>query len=379
MTRTPLRILQVLRAPVGGLFRHVADLTEGLAGRGHKIGIVVDSLSADALTEERLAALRPAAELGIHSLPMPRVLGPGDITTPIRVRRLARALQIEVLHGHGAKGGFNARLGARGSAGQVAVYTTHGGVLHFPPSSASGRVFQAFERVLLPRTAAVVFESAFARNRFHELIGTPACPDPVVHNGLKPAEFDPVATAPDAADFVFIGEFRSLKGIHVLLDAIANVHAGDGRPASLAMAGGGPDFESFRQQIAARGLAERVRLLGVRPARAAMQQGRCVVVPSLKESLPYVVLEAAAAARPLIATRVGGIPEIFGPTANGLVPPGDAAALGAAMQRFMDNAPAAEAESLQRLEYVHRHFSAERMVSAIETLYRQVLAGVAAR
>ena len=92
-----------------------------------------------------------------------------------------------------------------------------------------------------------------------------------------------------------------------------------------------------------------------------------------------MVFGGAPAPRPLIATRVGGIPEIFGPTANGLVPPGDAAALGAAMQRFMDNAPAAEAESLQRLEYVHRHFSAERMVSAIETLYRQVLAGVAAR
>lgn len=373
MTGTPVRILQVLRAPVGGLFRHVSDLTEGLAGRGHKIGIVVDSLSADALTAERLAALRPIAELGIHGLPMPRVLGPGDLTTPLQVRRLAHALGIEVLHGHGAKGGLNARLAAGG--GRVAVYTTHGGVLHFPPASATGRIFQTFERMLLHRTAAVVFESAFARGRFHDLIGTPGCPDPVVHNGLKPAEFDPVVMEPDAADFVFIGEFRSLKGIHVLLDAIAGVHAGGGRPACLVMAGGGPEFESFRQQIAARGLAERVKLLGVRPARPTLQQGRCVVVPSLKESLPYVVLEAAAAARPMIATGVGGIPEIFGPTASSLVPPGDAAALGAAMQHFMDNDAAAEAEALERREHVRVNFSVERMVTAIETLYRQVLAG----
>jgi len=377
MADTPLRILQILRAPVGGLFRHVGDLTEGLARRGHKLGIVVDSLSADALTEQRLATLRPMAALGIHSLPMPRVLGTGDFLTPLRVRRLARALRVEVLHGHGAKGGLNARLGA--GSDSVAVYTTHGGVLHFPVASISGRLFRAFERALLPRTSAIVFESAYARDRFHEMIGAPRCPDPVIHNGLRPAEFDPVAVDPDAADFVFIGEFRALKGIHVLLDALADLRAPDGRPARLVMAGGGPEFESFRQQVAARGLAERVKLLGVRPARPTLQQGRCVVVPSLKESLPYVVLEAAAASRPMLATRVGGIPEIFGPTATGLVPPGDVSALGMAMQHFMDNPAAAEAEAIERREYVSRHFSAERMVSAIEALYRQTLAGRSAR
>lgn len=374
MAGEPLRILQILRAPVGGLFRHVGDLTQGLAERGHQIGVVVDSLSADALTTERLDALRPVAKLGIHSVPMPRVIGPGDLTTPFRIRRLAGELQVQVLHGHGAKGGLNARLAAAGVRERVALYTTHGGVLHFPPNSPSGLLFQNFERLLLPLTNAVIFESAFARQKFHELIGLPRCPDPVIYNGLKPAEFEPIAPAPDAADFVFIGEFRALKGTQVLVEALAGVRAPDGRPATLVMAGGGPDIEAFKQRVAALGLGERVTLLGVQPARPTLHRGRCAVVPSLKESLPYVVLEAAAAARPVIATNVGGIPEIFGPTAPNLVAPDDAAALGAAMQAFMDDPARADDEMRMRLRHVQEHFSMDRMVTAIETLYRQVLA-----
>lgn len=370
MVRRPLRVLQILRAPVGGLFRHVGDLTEGLAARGHQIGIVVDSLSADALTTSRLDALRPAAALGVHSLPMPRVLGAADMSTPLRVRQLARALEIDVLHGHGAKGGLNARLAAAASR-RIALYTPHGGVLHFKPASPGGVLFQNFERLLLPLTDALIFESAFAREGFHRLIGVPRCPNPVIHNGLKPAEFEPVIPAADAADFVFIGEFRALKGIYVLLDALAQVSAPDGRPATLAMAGGGPDFETFKGRIAALGLAQRVALLGVQPARPTLARGRCAIVPSLKESLPYVVLEAAAAARPVIATNVGGIGEIFGPTAGSLVPAGDVAALRRAMQGFM-NDPAG-AQTQVRLAHVRENFPVDRMVDAIEALYRQLL------
>lgn len=373
MAEKPLRILQILRAPVGGLFRHAGDLAQGLAARGHAVGVVADSLSADALTAERLATLEAAAKLGIHTMPMPRVIGPGDLTTPLRLRRLAEKLGADVLHGHGAKGGLNARLAAAGVKKRVALYTPHGGVLHFAPSSPSGLLFQTFERLLLPLTDAVIFESAFARRSFHELIGVPRCPGPVIHNGLRADEFEPLTPAPEAADFVFIGEFRALKGIQVLLEALVEVRAPDGRPASLIMAGGGPDFESFKNRVAALGLGERVTLLGVQPARPTLARGRCAVVPSLKESLPYVVLEAAAAARPVIATRVGGIAEIFGPTAGSLLPPGDIAALRGAMQAFMDDPARADKEMRVRLEQVREHFSVEQMVTEIEGLYRQAL------
>lgn len=362
---TPLRILQVLRAPVGGLFRHVADLTRDLSARGHSVGIVVDNLVNDAQTEDILRSLEAHATLGIHRLAMPRLFGKGDLTTPFAVARLARRLDVDILHGHGAKGGFYARLALYGRTRAKAFYTPHGGVLHYPASSRSGRIFHRIERLLMAKTSAIIFESAYAEKTYSALIGPPTCRMEIVHNGLRPAEFEPVASVPDAADFAFVGELRSLKGILPLVEALARLPG-----ATLVMAGDGPDRPALQARIGELGLSERVQLVGSRPARSVFAMGRCIIVPSLAESLPYVVLEAAAAHLPVIATSVGGIPEIFGPAAERLVPAGDPVALASAMQAFLNDPARAEADMRQLLAHVEAGFSVRRMTDAIEALYR---------
>ncbi|UJW85893.1 glycosyltransferase family 4 protein [Devosia sp. SL43] len=373
MATRKLRILQVMRAPVGGLFRHVADLTRALAATGHEVGLVVDSLANDAQTESRLAALLPHASLGIHRFAMPRVLGGGDMVTPLAVRRLARSLDIDILHGHGAKGGFYARLARIGGGKAVALYTPHGGVLHFSKTSMSGRLFHKLERWLMAQTGAIIFESKYAQATYSALIGAPTCPTQVIHNGLTPDEFIPVPPAQDAADFVFVGELRDLKGIHVLIDALAGVTRPDGSPATLVMAGDGGARAALEAQIGQLGLTDRVSLLGAQPARPTFARGRVAVVPSLAESLPYIVLEAAAAQLPVISTRVGGIPEIYGPTAASLIPPNDAAALRVAMQSALDHPEETLIEMRTRLAYVSEHFSLEAMADGIEALYFSLL------
>jgi glycosyltransferase involved in cell wall biosynthesis len=121
------------------------------------------------------------------------------------------------------------------------------------------------------------------------------------------------------------------------------------------------------------GLAGRIDLLGVRPAREALKRGRCLVVPSLAESLPYVVLEGASGGLPVISTNVGGIGEIFGPSSDTLVPPADAEALRGAMQAFLADPQAAAGLAQDRLDYIRPRFSIAHMVDQIEALYRQVL------
>lgn len=374
MAARKLRILQVMRAPVGGLFRHVADLTRALAGSGHAVGLVVDSLANDAQTESKLADLLPHASLGIHRFAMPRMLGGGDLVTPLAVRRLARSLDIDILHGHGAKGGFYARLARLGGSKAVALYTPHGGVLHFSKSSASGLVFHILERWLMTQTGAIIFESAYAQATYAALIGAPTCPTQVIYNGLTTDEFVPVPSAPHPADFVFVGELRELKGIHVLIEALAGVTRPDGSPANLVIAGDGGSRAALVAQIARLGLTDRVSLLGAQPARPSFARGKIAVVPSLAESLPYIVLEAAAGQLPVISTRVGGIPEIYGPTASSLVPANDAAALRTAMQAALDDPGAAAAEMQARLAYVAEHFSLAHMAGGIEALYFSLLA-----
>ena len=374
MSGPPLRILQVLRAPVGGLLRHVYDLTEELAKRVHQVGVVADSLTSDDLTGQRLRALAPSIALGTYYFPMPRTVGLGDITTPLQVRALASKLKIEVLHGHGAKGGVNARLSRIGRRDRVALNTPHGGVLNYKPGTAVGGFFRSIEHAIGSITDAYIFESGYAQRRFHELIGKPPCEEAVIHTGLAPDEFDPLPCDPDARDFVFVGEFRGAKGISYLIDALVDVKAKDGRPATMAKAGSGPEFEQTKAKIARMGLNDRIEILGVRPVRQALNRGHCLVVASLAESLPYVILEGSAAGRPVLSTNVGGISEIFGPTSGSLFPAADTDALRMAMQKFMDDPEAGMAEAKVRLDYIRPRFSISHMVDQIEALYREVLA-----
>lgn len=374
MSVPSLRILQVLRSPIGGLYRHVTDLSGELARRGHKVGLVMDSTLRDVQTEARLTPIAPMLELGVHRLPVPRLFGPADLTTPLRLRKLARDLEIGIIHGHGAKGGFLARLARLGNRHAAAVYTPHGGVLHYDTASLAGGAFLKMEAALLGATDAVIFESRFARETYLERIGRPECPVKVIHNGLTRDEFAPVGAAADSADFAFVGELRDIKGIFVLLDALTGLQSGNSRPVRLIVAGDGPAREQVTARIAALGLEDRVELAGVQPARQVFARGKCAIVPSLAESLPYVVLEAAGAGKPLIATNVGGIPELFGPTAGALIPPGDAAALQKAMQGFLDAPRAAEQEALLRFEHVRQDFSATHMCDQVEEVYAEALA-----
>jgi glycosyltransferase involved in cell wall biosynthesis len=99
-----------------------------------------------------------------------------------------------------------------------------------------------------------------------------------------------------------------------------------------------------------------------------------MVVPSRAESLPYIVLEAAAAGLPLIATRVGGVPEIFGPDAGDLVAPNDPAALARAIGQALQE-PSAKADAALRLQgRVRAAFSADAMTTAVLAGYQETLA-----
>jgi glycosyltransferase involved in cell wall biosynthesis len=368
MARTMLRILHVLRAPVGGLFRHVVDLASGQAARGHQVGVIADASTGGAQAEAVLADLAKSLALGLSRVPMSRGIGLSDLKAVAHVGARIDAARPDVVHGHGAKGGAYARL-ARGRA--VRAYTPHGGSLHYRWATPAGAVYLGLERVLMRRTDLFLFESTYSREVFRLKIGDPGSRARVVHNGVRPAEFAPVAADPQAADLVFVGELRRLKGVDVLIEAIAALARG-GRPTSAVIVGDGPDRAEFEAMVRSLGLDQAVRLVGAKPARAAFALGRLLIVPSRAESLPYIVLEAGAAGMPMIATDVGGIPEIFGPDAPALVPPGDASALARAIIATTD-ASASRTVLASRLQARLREgFSTEAMTNAILAAYAQV-------
>ena len=241
MTGAPLNILHVLRAPVGGLFRHVCDLARGQATRGHKVGVIADAASGGERADAALAALAPALALGLTRVPMTRDIGGGDIAAVRHVGQRAAEAGADVLHGHGAKGGAYARL-ARRPPKAIRVYTPHGGSLHYRWSTPTGLFYLTAEKVLMRRTDLFLFESHYGRDTFAAKIGDPGghalvC---VVHNGVADAEFLPIMPAADATDLVFVGELRKLKGVDVLIEAMARL-AHDSRGVTATIVGDGAD------------------------------------------------------------------------------------------------------------------------------------------
>lgn len=367
----PYRILHVFRAPVGGLFRHVTDLARLQAASGHRVGIVCDATTGGERADRALAELSPSLALGVRRVPMHRNPHPADLAALRAVREAALATGATVLHGHGAKGGVYARLAP--VRGPIRAYTPHGGSYNYRPGSALHRLYMAAEGVLARRTDVFLFESEYVAARHRAFVGAHGRLARIVHNGLSEAEFAPVEPARERFDLVYIGELREAKGLPWLLEAVAALRRA-GRPLTLLMVGSGPDADALAAEARRLGLAGAVTFEPPQAIRPVLARGDVMVVPSLAESLPYVVLEAAAACHPLIATDVGGIPEIFGTSACDLVPPRDAAALGSAILRLLDEPPESRRARFAALgASVKARFSMERMGSDVVSGYAAAL------
>jgi glycosyltransferase involved in cell wall biosynthesis len=236
----------------------------------------------------------------------------------------------------------------------------------------SGKAYLALERLLEPRGNLYLFESAFSAEVFAAKIGKPKNLVRVVHNGVSRPEFEPIPLAADATDIIFLGELRTVKGIDVLLDAIAHLRR-HGTPLTATLVGGGALESELRAQAESLGLGQSIRFLPPMQARAAMALGRLMVIPSRAESLPYVVLEAAAAGKPLITTHVGGIPEIYGPLSPTLIPAGDPLKLAEAIARALRE-PEVLADTTRLVrQRVADSFSVETMVDSVIAAYEQAL------
>ncbi|CCE02018.1 glycosyltransferase family 4 protein [Bradyrhizobium sp. STM 3809] len=365
----PLKILHAVRAPVGGIFRHILDLANGQADRGHHVGIVADSLTGGERADAALAQIGPRMALGVHRIAIHREPWPTDVIALSQFHRLSRRLEPDVLHGHGAKAGAFVRLLPH-RPGTIRIYTPHGGSLHYPPTTLKGALYGRLERALMNRTDLFLFESVFARDTYERMIGHPQGLIHCVFNGVTAGEFDPVTPATDQTDIAYVGEFRHIKGADLLIDALANLHA-NGRPVTLTLGGDGEETMRLKAQVERLGLTSAVRFIGHVKARDGFSKGRLLVVPSRGDSMPYVVIEAGAAGVPMIAARVGGIPEIFGPNSEALFMPGNAVAMAQAIAAALDDPATTQLRAKALRERVFQHFSQKAMVEGVLDSYRE--------
>ncbi|NSZ62585.1 polysaccharide biosynthesis type 4 glycosyltransferase UppD [Agrobacterium tumefaciens] len=372
----PLRIIHCFRSPVGGVFRHVRDLIEEHVKQGHKVGIVCDSSTGGAHEERLFAQIAPMLELGLTRLPIKRSISPGDLWALVKSYNHIKSLRPDILHGHSAKGGALARLiGSllRVNKYRVArLYSPHGGSLHYDRKSLKGQLFLRIERFQEHFTDALCFVCNFEQETYETKVGKPRTRTAMIYNGVQESEFETVPVREGAARFLYIGMLRDLKGPDIFIKAFAKMERSIGQPMSGVIVGDGPDRDKYADMIAKAGLSQRISMHAAMPARQAFALASTVVVPSRAEAMPYIVLEALAAGKTVIASHVGGIAEVLGEDSEALVPAGDADALAKIMAKDAEN-PDWGKRVMPRPDSFKAKFSTPVMADDMMKLYRHLL------
>jgi glycosyltransferase involved in cell wall biosynthesis len=334
----PIKVLRVIaRLNMGGPALHVAYLTAGLADRGYKTTLVAGTVGIGEESMEFVVQQRGVTIVRLEQLF--REISPvRDLLAAVRLARLIRRERPHILHTHTAKAGAIGRVAgllAGRARPPIVVHTFHGHVLrgYFGPVRA--RVFRLLERWLAYLADALVAVSPEVRDDLVALGVAPREKFAVIRLGIELDERissngDLRAEArramgipPEAFTVGWIGRMTGVKRTDDLLQAF-KLLVDRGVDAMLCLVGDGPDRAEVERRANALGIVRRCLFVGyqedVSPFYAAFDT---FVLPSANEGTPVTVIEALAAGRPVVATRVGGLPDLLDDGVEGfLVPPG---------------------------------------------------------
>lgn len=365
-----IRVLHVIGGgEFGGAERHILTLFKAFDPREVL-------LEAACLFPVPFAPLARAEGMKVTVLPMRSKL---DLTI---VRKLREILSgYDILHTHGVRANFLGRLAARGTSLPV-VSTVHSLLSLDYPHPVSRLLNSLCERYTRGMTDHFIAVSAFLAAAL-EKEGVPREKVSVVYNGIAPANGDAGMEATlrerfslpkDVPLIVAVGRLHRVKGHRYFIAAAAQVLERYPQ-ARFLVVGSGPERASLESLVAKLGLSGKVLFTGfVADIRKHYGEFTLLVLSSLSEGLPLTVLEAFLSGTPVVATRVGGLPEVIREGETGiLVPPADAGALAAGICRVLDDPAAARAMATRGRELVEREFSARRMAAETLAVYRRVL------
>jgi glycosyltransferase involved in cell wall biosynthesis len=298
------------------------------------------------------------------------------LATVFHLARFFRRERVAILHTHGFAGNVWSRLAGVLAGVPVLIHTDHN-------VEIKRRRVLALERFLLGRTHAVTAISEEATRNF--LRNTGARPDKVrtIRNGFDLSRMEPCRAGPPPADLpidpgrrtvVLIGRLVEIKGHRFLLEAAAQI-CRQRHDVQFLLVGDGPLRGFLEQLVQEKGLEEFVRFAGVRSdVPAFLRHMDAFVLPSLTEGLPITLLEAIASDLPVVASRVGGIPEVLEHGVTGLlVSPGNVDELRDAILAVLDSPEEAASRCRAAAERVRTEFDILQMVHAYENLYQEFL------
>ena len=388
----PVRVLRVIaRLNVGGPALHVTYLARGLAERGYETTLVAGDVARG---EASMSFVAEQAGVEIVTLPgLSRELSPvRDALAAFRLARLIRKLRPDVVHTHTAKAGAVGRTAAllAWPRRPVVVHTFHGHVLRGYFGTGGTLVFRAIETLLARASDRLIAVSPEVRDELVALHVAPRERFSVVRLGIEleprvrfdgdPPEVRRRHGIPEGKFVVgWFGRMTAVKRTDDLLTMLAGVRE-RGVDALLLLVGDGDDRERLEQRAHDLGLARSCLFLGyqkdVAPWYAICD---AVVLTSASEGTPVTIIEALAAGRPVVATKVGGVPDVVDEGETGfLVRPHDTHALAERLEILAGDPVRRRAMGdLGRARMLER-YAVERLVDDVDALYRELLATTSA-
>ena len=383
------KILRVIaRLNMGGPALHVAYLTAGLRERGYDTTLVAGSLARG---EDSMAFVADARDVDIVRIDeLGREISPlRDLMATIKLARLIRRERPDILHTHTAKAGTVGRaaaLLAGRKAPPIVVHTFHGHVLRGYFGPLSSWFFRLLERWLAKSTTALIAVSPQVRDDLVALGVAPAERFVVIRLGIELRErvageqngrVDSrryLGIEADRFAVGWIGRMTAVKRTDDVLVAFKRLRD-EGVDAVLCMVGDGPDRAQLEQRAHDLGIVRETLFVGyqedVAPFYAAFD---ALVLPSSNEGTPVSAIEALAAGRPVVATRVGGVPDVVVEGEDGfLVEPGATDDLADRLVRLARDPELRERMGQAGRERVLPRYAVDRLVDDVDRLYRSLL------
>jgi glycosyltransferase involved in cell wall biosynthesis len=377
-----MRILHVMESTIGGTRRHLVDACSGLRARGLDVHLAVSTLRQPDF--ERDLERLEASGCGVLRLPMVREVNPGrDLPHLAALARHLEALRPDVVHTHSSKAGALGRLASVATGVGARVHTPHTFAFLFDAMFPAWKreLFRDVEIALAGHTQRTIAVSKTEAETIRRSGVVASERIRVIENGPDPSPWLAARAIPRAELGVpegvplaaVVGLLNLAKGQDLAVEALA--HPGLER-LHLLVAGDGELRDELESLATRLGVASRVRFLGHRwdtPGLVAACD--FTLLPSRWEAMPYVVLEAMASSRPVVATPVDGARDVVLPLRTGFLAASiDAAAIADACRALLALSPADRRAMGERgRERVLANWTADRMVDGLLEVYRELV------
>ena len=386
----------ITRMDMGGSAQNTLLTALHHDSRHYNVWLIKGSTLESAMTkaETKLVEdqLETAKKQGIETIDVPslvrRISPINDLRALVALFRLMRKLEPHIVHTHTSKAGILGRLAAWMARVPIVIHTPHGHVFYGHFGRSLSRMFLQMEKLLGRITHHQIALTPEEGNDYLNLGVAKSNNISVIHSGVdlncfkrSKTESNPgrneLAIPPDSLVVGYVGWLIPIKGVTHLVNAMAEVV--QRHPNSLLVLVGkgdekGEEETKLKEQVENLGLANNISFLGWRPdVDEIMGCFDIFVLPSLNEGMGRVLVEAMSAGLPIVASRVGGIPDLVKHEKNGLlVPPADAGALERAISDLLSD-KARRKRMGETGKRMCRPYSVEAMVDKIDNLYSRLL------